>query len=141
MGLFDREAALLAIVAVAGCQAAPTATPEFWAPVARGAGPVSTGGAQGGAGAGGSPLLASDAGLPRNKVDAVTGATAPNHSTRMTTWNCKDTKEATVPDGNYQVCFEFAESNGGGPYQCVPFKKSATPFVLTPPDAPNIKGR
>jgi hypothetical protein len=79
--------------------------------------------------------VTSQAGLNRNTVDAVTGATLPSHETHMVSWNCTDTNEATVPDGAYRVYFEMADSNSSGPNTYVDFTKGPTGQTLTPPDA------
>ncbi len=79
-----------------------------------------------------------------NVVDAVTGATLPNHGPHTATWNCTDLSGNPVPDGNYSVNVTFAESDafpffGPAPIQtAVTFVKSASPLNVTPPDAGNF---
>ena len=81
------------------------------------------------------------AGLPNNRVDAVTAATMTNHALRTGTWNCTDANKAVVADGPYQVCFEMDETSGTSQYQCVPFSKSDVPVTVMPPDTPAFRMR
>jgi hypothetical protein len=79
------------------------------------------------------------AGMARNKVDAVSGATASKHTTpHIATWNCTDTKMMPVPEGKYQLCMEMTEDNGTGVYRCVPFDHAGTAYSLMLPNAPNF---
>lgn len=71
------------------------------------------------------------AGLSGNKVDAITAATSSSHRTHNATWNCRDTKEQSVPDGSYRVYFEVADSNSGGPNYFVTFSKGTQPAMAT----------
>jgi len=79
--------------------------------------------------------------LPANRVDAISSATKSSHGVRAGTWNCTNTASVPVSDGAYKVCFELTDYDGDGPYNCVPFTKSATPFTLTPADAPSFTAR
>lgn len=81
------------------------------------------------------------AGVPNNRVDAVTAATMANHAVRIGTWNCTDFNKVVVADGPYQVCFEMDETSGTSQYQCVPFNKSDVPQTVMPPDAPAFRAR
>lgn len=74
-----------------------------------------------------------------NVVDAQTGATYPSHSTRTATWDGKDINGNIVPDGNYNVCIEFTESNGTGPYVFFTFNKSNQTVTLTPENTTNFQ--
>lgn len=74
-----------------------------------------------------------------NVVDAQTGATYPSHSTRTATWDAKDVNGNIVPDGNYNVCIEFTESNGTGPYAYYTFNKSNQAITLTPENTANFQ--
>jgi len=74
-----------------------------------------------------------------NVVDAQTGATYPSHSTRTATWNGTDVNGNIVPDGNYNVCIEFTESNGSGPYAYFTFNKSNQAVTLTPANTTNLQ--
>jgi hypothetical protein len=74
------------------------------------------------------------AGVARNKTDAVSGATARNHTMPHTgTWNCTDFKGALVPQGKYQLCMEMTEANATGAYRCAPFDHAGTAYQLTLP--------
>ena len=70
------------------------------------------------------------------RVDAVTGATRNSHGRVRATWNCTDNAQEPVPDGPYQVCVTFAESNTvpppTSPFICGAFEKGATPFDIWP---------
>lgn len=81
------------------------------------------------------------AGLPNNRLDAVSTATKTSHGTRTAAWNCTDATRAPVPDGNYRVCFELTESNGAGPLDCVAFAKGTAAQDLSPADLPTFKKR
>ena len=85
--------------------------------------------------------VTSAAGLPQNRVDAVTSATKNSDGIRMGTWDCTNTNRQLVPDGPYQVCFELNESNGASRYNCVPFSKGPAAVELHPPDAPGFLAR
>jgi hypothetical protein len=74
------------------------------------------------------------AGLSRNTVDAITGATLSSHQTHMVTWTCTDTKEAVVPDGTYRLYFEMDDQNSPGPNGYVTFTKGKTAQTIHPPD-------
>jgi hypothetical protein len=75
------------------------------------------------------------------RVDAISGATASGEGTHTGRWDCTDYRKTPVADGAYRVCFEIAESNGGGIVQCVPFNKTSVPLKLSPADSPNFKAR
>jgi hypothetical protein len=83
----------------------------------------------------------SAASLPANRTDAISGATKTSHGVRTATWNCKDTKSVTVSDGSYKVCFELTEADSAGPYDCIAFSKSPTPFSLTPANVSSFTAR
>jgi len=67
-----------------------------------------------------------------NVTGAVTGATLSSHSTHNVTWNCKNTSNVEVPDGNYKIWVEYTESNGTGPNTSVTFTKGPSTVHLTP---------
>lgn len=67
-----------------------------------------------------------------NTTGAVTGATLSSHSTHNLTWNCRNTSNVQVADGNYKIWVEFTETNGAGPYTSVTFTKGASAVHLTP---------
>lgn len=74
-----------------------------------------------------------------NIVDAQSGATYTSHGTRTASWNGKDISGNVVPDGNYNVCIEFTESNGTGPYAYFTFNKSNQAVTLTPANTTNFQ--
>jgi len=53
-------------------------------------------------------------------VDGYTSATATSYagtnSPVILTWNCRDTNNAIVPDGDYKFWVQYAEDSGAGPY-------------------------
>jgi hypothetical protein len=81
------------------------------------------------------------AGVSRNTVDAVTGATVRTHVAHTGTWDCTNAKKALVPQGMYQLCVEMTESNAPGPKHCVPFSNTGKEFDLVARDTPNFKAR
>lgn len=72
-------------------------------------------------------------------VDALTGSTYPSHSTRTASWDGTDVNGNIVSDGNYNVCIEFTESNGTGPYVSFTFNKSSQAVTLTPANTANFQ--
>jgi hypothetical protein len=78
------------------------------------------------------------AGLPSNKVDAITGATLSSNQTHDVSWNCTNTTEAIVPDGVYYVFFEMDDDNSTGPNTSVAFTKGPTATQVTPPNDRNF---
>jgi hypothetical protein len=80
------------------------------------------------------------AGLPSNKVDAITGATLSTNQTHNVSWNCTNTTGAIVPDGDYYVLFEMDDDNSTGPNTSVAFTKGPTATHLTPANARNFTG-
>jgi hypothetical protein len=85
--------------------------------------------------------VTASAGLPNNKVDAVSAATLTRHGPRAAVWNCADVTGTPVANGDYQICFEMTESNGAGPLDCARFTKGTTAWALAPPDLPTFKKR
>jgi hypothetical protein len=81
------------------------------------------------------------AGVPNNRVDAVTAATLSNHGVRSGTWNCTGANASLVPDGPYKVCFELNESNGTPADDCVSFNKSSQGQSLRPADVSSFTMR
>ncbi len=53
-------------------------------------------------------------------VDGYTSATATTYtgtnSPVILTWNCRDTNNVLVPNGNYKFWVQYAEDSGAGPY-------------------------
>jgi len=82
------------------------------------------------------------AGLSRNRIDAVTGATLPSYGTRMATWNCADVNEKVVDAGGYQVCFDLNDGNGSDKHTCGNITLGTTATTVMPPDAlPSFTGQ
>jgi len=67
------------------------------------------------------------AGVPNNKVDAVSSATLSAHREHDVTWNCTDYAGKVVPDGTYRVYFEVTDSNNSGPNHFETFVKGPNP--------------
>jgi hypothetical protein len=74
------------------------------------------------------------AGLPSNRVDAVSAATLSDFGVRTAQWNCTDASKKPVPSGSYHVCFEVTSSNAAGPNDCIPFNAGTGPFHNQPAD-------
>ena len=75
----------------------------------------------------------------KNQVDAVTGATLKTNRTHTVTWDCRDTKGALVPDGEYQIHVELTDKNGQGPVTPrghIKFVKGPQETSSTPKDLP-----
>lgn len=70
------------------------------------------------------------AGVPQDRVDAVTGATSATHRTHLVAWDCTDHHGQLVPDGTYRVYFEVTEANAAGPSHFETFEKGATAVTL-----------
>ena len=83
--------------------------------------------------------VTASAGMSRNTVDAVTGATLSSHETHNVSWNCTDTAGTVVPDGPYRVYFEMTDRNASGPNSFVAFTKAPMSQKVTPPDATYFK--
>lgn len=53
-------------------------------------------------------------------LDGYSSATAPDYAGTnnpiVWTWNCRDTNNVLVPDGNYKLWIQYAEDSGQGPY-------------------------
>jgi hypothetical protein len=82
------------------------------------------------------------AGLSRNRVDAVTGASLPGYGTRMASWNCTDVNQKVVGAGGYQVCFDLNDGNGSDKHTCDNIMLGTTATTVMPPDAlPCFTGR
>jgi hypothetical protein len=82
------------------------------------------------------------AGLSRNRVDAVTGASLPGYGTRTANWNCTDVNQKLVAGGGYQVCFDLNDGNGTDKHTCDNITMGKTATSLMPPDAlPCFTGR
>jgi len=79
-----------------------------------------------------------------NSVNAITGATLPNHQQHTISWDCRDASGNLVADGNYEIWVEFTERNsnsGGavGPSTKIAFTKGMDVVSLNPPDETYFK--
>jgi hypothetical protein len=79
------------------------------------------------------------AGVPGNKVDAVSSATLTAHRAHNVSWNCEDYNGQVVPDGTYRVYFEVTDSNNSGPNHFETFTKGPTPATAQA-NATNFNG-
>ena len=78
------------------------------------------------------------AGSPFNRVDAITGATQPNHSTRNCSWNGTDVNGSIVPDGTYRLRMELTDKNGTGNFSTFTFTKGPDAESQTPANVPSF---
>jgi hypothetical protein len=78
------------------------------------------------------------AGSPFNVVDAITGATRPNHDTRTCSWNGTDVEGNVVSDGTYHLRMELTDKNGTGNFSSFSFTKDTMPLNLTPFNVPSF---
>lgn len=78
------------------------------------------------------------AGSPFNVVDAITGATRPNHDTRSCTWNGTDVAGNLVADGTYHLWMELTDKNGTGNFSSFSFTKDTLPVNLNPLNVPSF---
>jgi hypothetical protein len=82
------------------------------------------------------------AGLSRNRVDAVTGASLSGYGTRMASWNCTDVNQKLVAAGGYQVCFDLNDGNGTDKHTCDDITLGKIATTVMPPDVlPCFTGR
>jgi len=81
------------------------------------------------------------AGLPSNRVDAITAATLTGFGLRTAQWNCTDVSRNPVPSGSYHVCFEITSSNSAGPSDCVSFNAGQGAFHSEPADTSEFQAR
>lgn len=84
-------------------------------------------------------LVAWQAKAGLNDVDAVSGASRPDHNTRLSiTWDVKDKLGALVPDGIYRVRMETADGNSTTQAQnwqgSFTFTKGLAPDIQQPTD-------
>jgi hypothetical protein len=70
------------------------------------------------------------AGVPGDRVDAVTGATQATHRAHLVSWDCTNHLGEPVPDGSYRVYFEVTEANAAGPNHFETFEKGPTAATL-----------
>jgi hypothetical protein len=67
-----------------------------------------------------------------NKVDAISGPTLSDHGSHTVVWNCKDTTETVVKDGQYQIVTEYTDEHSQGPLQTITFTKGPKAIKLNP---------
>jgi hypothetical protein len=75
-----------------------------------------------------------------NRVDAISGATLPNHKTHDVSWNLRDASGNPAPPGAYRVVVEVTDQNSTGSFVAVDFDTSAGPTTITPADAQFFTG-
>jgi len=69
-----------------------------------------------------------------NTVDAVTGATLTAHQSHTVTWNCKNTSNVVVPNGDYKIMIEYTDQHAQGPIDSIAFTISGNLQHVTQPD-------
>jgi hypothetical protein len=74
-----------------------------------------------------------------NTTGAITSATLNSHVLHNLNWDCKNTSNVEVPDGNYKVWVEFIESQSTGPFTSVTFTKGPNAQHLTPANLANFQ--
>jgi len=74
----------------------------------------------------------------QNVTDATTGATLTSHQTHTVAWNCKNTSNTVVADGNYKVWVEFTENDAQGPFTSYSFTKGAVSDTIDFSNATNF---
>lgn len=71
-----------------------------------------------------------------NTTGAITGATLTSHQLHSVTWNGKNSLNASIPDGSYNVNVEYTESSSTtsnpGKYIVVPFDLGTTSADIVP---------
>lgn len=80
----------------------------------------------------------------QNTVNALTGATLPNHIAHTVSWDCRDVNGNLVPDGIYEIWVEYTSrnsANGGdpGPSTKAAFLKGTSPVTVAPVDEAYFK--
>jgi hypothetical protein len=78
------------------------------------------------------------AGSPFNTIDAITGATKPNHDTRTCTWNGTGVSGALVADGIYKVRMELTDKNATGNFSTFTFTKGPSAENQSPANVPSF---
>jgi hypothetical protein len=73
-----------------------------------------------------------------NVIDATTGATYTNHTTRNYAWNGKNTSGSIVPDGTYNLWIELTDKNATGRFTSVSFVKGTSSQSLNPANVPSF---
>ena len=80
----------------------------------------------------------SNSGSEYNSVDAISGATKGNHSTRTCSWNGTDYNKAIVTDGTYNLRMELTDKNSTGNYSSFSFTKGPNSDIQTPSNKPSF---
>lgn len=81
-----------------------------------------------------------------NRVDAVSGATLPNHVAHQARWDCRDVNKADVPPGDYRLFVEMTEDDSAFFFNppakvfSFTFPKGTGAGTITPPNQPNFTG-
>lgn len=78
------------------------------------------------------------AGTPFNRVDAITGATAISHETRICTWDGKDFRRNIVADGTYKLRMELTDGQEAANHSTFLFEKSENNYNSNPADEPSF---
>ncbi|OYT17098.1 MAG: hypothetical protein B7C24_04260 [Bacteroidetes bacterium 4572_77] len=79
-----------------------------------------------------------EAGSEFNTVDAITGPTKNNHSSRYCTWNGTNYNGEAVDNGSYYLWMELTDKHATGNYVSFEFVKEAEAYTLTPDDVPSF---
>ena len=69
-----------------------------------------------------------------NRVDAISGATNSNHSTKTCTWDDTDYEGTLLADGNYRLRLELTDKNSTGNDATFTFSKEITTETYSPND-------
>lgn len=80
----------------------------------------------------------SDAGVPYNTTDAISGATVNSHGTRTCSWDGTDYEGTGVSDGTYRLCMELTDRNNTGNYSYFTFTKADAEDSQTPANEPSF---
>jgi hypothetical protein len=78
---------------------------------------------------------------PYDQVDGFSGATINTWGTFTVNWDCRDTNNVLMPDGEYRFWVEMTDQNGQGPYTTngIPFYKGQTNVNNTYPNQQYIQ--
>jgi len=79
-----------------------------------------------------------EAGTEFNVIDAITGATRPNHDTRSCYWDGTDFNGNLLTDGEYTLWMELTDKNGTGNFSSFSFTKGEELFFAMPSDVPSF---
>jgi len=79
-----------------------------------------------------------EAGTEFNVIDAITGATRPNHDTRSCYWDGTNFNGNLLADGEYTLWMELTDKNGTGNFSSFSFTKGEELFFAMPSDVPSF---